>query len=269
MSSCANCGSAAPAGSTLKRCGGCTQASYCSRDCQKTHWKWHKPFCKQQQQKQQAEEEDEEEDEQQEEDEDDYSEDDYDYDEDEDEAEEDPRRPLTFLSAAPFPGLNLSIDGSPVQIVDLSNFDEDVDHTKLTAAQGAATVLYNWHPNALRAFLDVERYPHMDFIIHEPRFGTSTHFITRHERSIMMGCVTKDQEWEIQCNFGMPKSGRWVPQIALSWGDGVGNPEAITSLGRYWARDQFFQKRWKPFKDRMFELLIGVKRKATDPNSLY
>ncbi|KAG2162498.1 hypothetical protein VTO58DRAFT_106009 [Aureobasidium pullulans] len=106
-------------------------------------------------------------------------------------------------------------------------------------------------------------------IIHEPRFGTSTHFITRHERSIMMGCVTKDQEWEIQCNFGMPKSGRWVPQIALSWGDGFGNPEVLTSLGRYWARDQFFQKRWKPYKDRTFELLMGVKRKDTDPNSLY
>ena len=38
----------------------------------------------------------------------------------------------------------------------------------------------------------------------------------------------------------------------------------VTGLGI-----NFFQKRWKPFKDRTFELLIGVKRKATDPNSLY
>lgn len=48
--SCANCAFVAPAGSPYQRCAGCKQASRCSEDCQKMHWKQHKTFCKQQQQ---------------------------------------------------------------------------------------------------------------------------------------------------------------------------------------------------------------------------
>lgn len=31
---------------TMQRCGGCGNAWYCSRECQRTDWKHHKSFCK-------------------------------------------------------------------------------------------------------------------------------------------------------------------------------------------------------------------------------
>lgn len=38
---CANCGSVGP----TKRCSRCQSASYCSKDCQRQHWKSHKSVC--------------------------------------------------------------------------------------------------------------------------------------------------------------------------------------------------------------------------------
>ncbi|KAF9527998.1 hypothetical protein CPB83DRAFT_894716 [Crepidotus variabilis] len=40
---CAKC---AKTGVTLQACGACRMTKYCSRDCQKSHWKAHKPQCK-------------------------------------------------------------------------------------------------------------------------------------------------------------------------------------------------------------------------------
>lgn len=45
---CASCGKAADSGVTLKRCAKCQTTQYCSRDCQKAHWKDHKKVCSKQ-----------------------------------------------------------------------------------------------------------------------------------------------------------------------------------------------------------------------------
>lgn len=42
ISKCSNCEAENP----KYRCGNCKQVGYCSSDCQKTHWKEHKPECK-------------------------------------------------------------------------------------------------------------------------------------------------------------------------------------------------------------------------------
>lgn len=39
---CAHCNTAA---TDLRRCSHCKKASYCNKDCQKAHWKKHKPIC--------------------------------------------------------------------------------------------------------------------------------------------------------------------------------------------------------------------------------
>ena len=41
---CQNCGK--DCGTSLMLCSGCKSVGYCSRECQKSHWKFHKPTCK-------------------------------------------------------------------------------------------------------------------------------------------------------------------------------------------------------------------------------
>ena len=43
---CYVCGGAAPGGDAMKKCGSCRVASYCSVDCQRAHWRFHKVQCK-------------------------------------------------------------------------------------------------------------------------------------------------------------------------------------------------------------------------------
>ena len=41
---CANCGK--PSAEGLRQCAGCKKVRYCGKECQKIHWKQHKPMCK-------------------------------------------------------------------------------------------------------------------------------------------------------------------------------------------------------------------------------
>lgn len=42
VSRCARCGLEK---SNLQRCGRCRDATYCSKECQKSHWEFHRPLC--------------------------------------------------------------------------------------------------------------------------------------------------------------------------------------------------------------------------------
>ena len=43
---CEGCGKTEPDGNTFSKCSECRSVLYCSRECQKKHWKAHKPNCK-------------------------------------------------------------------------------------------------------------------------------------------------------------------------------------------------------------------------------
>ncbi|KAJ7621586.1 hypothetical protein DFH06DRAFT_1341208 [Mycena polygramma] len=43
---CSNCSSVPPPNTTLKLCATCKLTRYCSKECQKTHWKIHKQSCR-------------------------------------------------------------------------------------------------------------------------------------------------------------------------------------------------------------------------------
>lgn len=42
---CLNCGRKEEPGDKLKKCGKCEDVCYCSRECEKAHWKKHKKTC--------------------------------------------------------------------------------------------------------------------------------------------------------------------------------------------------------------------------------
>ncbi|KAH0043578.1 hypothetical protein KCU78_g558, partial [Aureobasidium melanogenum] len=263
--SCANCASVALAGSPYQRCAGCKQVSYCSKGCQKMHWKHHKTFCKQQQQQQHTSAPS--------------------------SATINPRgsdhgtgnddnggqtiasapsRLLTFLRTPPFPGLNLSIDGSPVAIVDTSRsaYNENTDKTNLTGAVAIATVLWNWHPNALRAFLDRERYSSFAFIISEewPRFNrTIVYAIVRDNRRVDFGNIhyetgqshREDLDWRQVSSYKMPKKGRWKPIHGSDGQYDSDEPSWVHTTSGIWARCQMNNCRWKPASNRIIRLQLN------------
>lgn len=157
-------------------------------------------------------------------------------------------------------------------IVNTSNFDKDTDRENLTPAHAVSTILWNWHPNALRAFLDHKKYSAFEFAIVEERAGDRekiTHMITRHDRAILIGDYNKDMEWNYQLSYDLLENGHWKPLYG-SMGDmgfGSSKEEHIMAAGGMWARDRMFAERWKPDENRVVELTLG--RGKVDPTSLY
>ena len=97
------------------------------------------------------------------------------------------RRPLGYIHEKPFPELNLTIDRQPVRIANTESFDEEVDHATVSLATAIATTLWLWHPNALRAFLDLEKFPLVEW--HRRNVGEcayNTCVIYRNDRTIMV-----------------------------------------------------------------------------------
>lgn len=105
------------------------------------------------------------------------------YEEEETSDHETPRT-LNFLPVQPFADLGLIIDSKPIQIVDGSEFDENTIKLELTVARGVAVTLWLWCPDALRVFLDGEKYDPVEW----NRRATGTVCITaRHSRQLTMG----------------------------------------------------------------------------------
>ncbi|KAF1344999.1 hypothetical protein BDV97DRAFT_402741 [Delphinella strobiligena] len=159
-------------------------------------------------------------------------------------------QPLAFLSIDPFPNLGHNISGHPVAIVDSSKFDEDTEKDSLTPAHAVATALWNWHPNALRAFLDTSIFKGIEWVIRDRTTSTRTftHLIARHDREVVVGCYNYDLDWELQCSFGMPENSPW---------------------GRYWARDTLYNERWKAASKRTHTLTLGDSSRPVDPHTLF
>ncbi|KAH0365812.1 hypothetical protein KCU65_g5788, partial [Aureobasidium melanogenum] len=183
-----------------------------------------------------------------------------------------PHRPLAFLRTRPFPGLNLSIDGSPIAIVDTgrSVFDEETIKTNLTGARAIATILWNWHPNALRAFLDCEKWPDFEFSICDeyPESETSTtYLILRMGREVHFGQQNEDMDWRHLCIYEIPETGRWVPKYGS---DGFSSSHAtswVHSMSSMWAMDQMYHTRWESQENRVIELRMFTLK--ADPAKLY
>ncbi|CAI6341284.1 unnamed protein product [Periconia digitata] len=87
-------------------------------------------------------------------------------------------KPLPDFRIPTSPSTQPSLDGKPLSILDTSepsntppssgDVDDNDDEDGLTPAIGIATILYNWHPNALAAFLDVETWVSMTWLLETP-----------------------------------------------------------------------------------------------------
>ncbi|KAH7551757.1 hypothetical protein BM1_09391 [Bipolaris maydis] len=69
--------------------------------------------------------------------------------------------PLTDFRLPDYPDAPLILDGAPLSIIDTESLASEITSNKnitIPPAIGIATLLYNWHPNALAAFLDLDAW---------------------------------------------------------------------------------------------------------------
>ncbi|KAF2101177.1 hypothetical protein NA57DRAFT_72620 [Rhizodiscina lignyota] len=170
----------------------------------------------------------------------------------------------------------LMMDGVPIELVDTKDFNEDVDTKPLTAAHGIATCLYNLHPNALRAFLDTDKYNSVEWgnkfqYSKKAQDKGALLIIARNDRVVTFGTyLNMDDGWECQASFGIKEDGSWKPISGYIWGDAITNPTTIRGAGRNMTVDVFHQKRWKKSTYGTAKITLDINGKRTvNPHWLY
>ena len=170
------------------------------------------------------------------------------------------RRPLTFLHPDPFAIPSLLISGAPLSIVDHTQFDEDTDKTSLTAAIGVATTLWNWCPNALRAWLDRAAYYSCEWACrrHQGTPLQHTILLARNDRHISLGYYNYDVELILGCDFGMPEDGGpWIPLSGTLSVGPVRNEARWPAIGQMLARDLLYNPTWQAGRNISHEFIVG------------
>ncbi|KAM0715571.1 hypothetical protein Q7P37_009069 [Cladosporium fusiforme] len=130
--------------------------------------------------------------------------------------------PITFLDCTPFAELALKreghiIDGHPIRIASPCTGD-DFDPLSLVAADGVATLLYHWSPDALRAFLDRDRFYSCEWICTMGSgFQMNVLRIFRKDRRITLSMSSTSWQVLEKAVFRMPPNGQpWVPLCAVA-----------------------------------------------------
>ncbi|OBZ75639.1 hypothetical protein A0H81_04822 [Grifola frondosa] len=130
-------------------------------------------------------------------------------------------------------------------IINVQGFDEETDKKDLRAADGIATLLYNWKPEALRALLDLNR-PRFEFK-HKGSYYL-TMIIARHGMVVSFGFYDSDVECRTQMIYRISVTGEWIPLSGMFEGlnaDGRTRPKIVESFGTEFAKDILYNRKWE------------------------
>ncbi|KAK4507123.1 hypothetical protein PRZ48_000857 [Zasmidium cellare] len=163
---------------------------------------------------------------------------------------------LAHLKLPTKPDDAINLDGGQLQIAAPESVTKDEETTDLTAAIGVATVLYNWCPEALYAFLDLRSWFSFTWIRTNP---DETKFeIGRIRNVITMGVLDKDEHWKVMLSYTISETGAWVPNTEESMLDDkdITDPEEIDRLGRDFVKDLILDKAWTTGKKIRHDFFI-------------
>ncbi|KAL1798516.1 hypothetical protein ACET3X_002553 [Alternaria dauci] len=146
--------------------------------------------------------------------------------------------PLSDFRIPDYPDAALHLDGSPLSVVDTASLTPDTPKI-LTPAIGLATVLYKWHPSALAAFLDLDAWFSVTWML-----GITEG--TPHGSKIEIGRITNHitfgildsigEKWRLMLTYDIglegENRGKWIPNLKESMlGDReLTDPEEIEKL---------------------------------------
>ncbi|KAH5177872.1 MYND-type zinc finger protein samB [Parastagonospora nodorum] len=151
----------------------------------------------------------------------------------------------------------LHLDGAPLCVADIEAFDKNTDSSELTAAIGIATVLHNWCPDALAAFLDLDAWFSFTWslAIQQGEADETNIEIGRIGNQLTFGTLDKDGDnWTLMLTYNIslegPDRGAWVPnpKESMKGDDDITEPNEIDKLSRAFARDIILEKRWNTGK---------------------
>lgn len=147
----------------------------------------------------------------------------------------------------------LHLDGAPLCVADIEAFTENTDSSELTAAIGIATVLYNWCPDALAAFLDLDAWFSFTWslAVKQGEEDETNIEIGRIGNQLTFGALDKDGDnWTLMLTYNIslegPDRGAWIPnpKESMKGDDDITDPDEIDKLSREFARDIILEKRW-------------------------
>ncbi|KAJ4368052.1 hypothetical protein N0V83_006407 [Neocucurbitaria cava] len=165
--------------------------------------------------------------------------------------------PLDDFKLPDYPDASLNLNASPLTILDIKDFTNRHDTSKLTPAIGIATLLYNWCPESLKAFLDLDAWFSLTWNLStNDNSPSETRLeIGRVGNQITFGSLNNGGEsWTIMLTFNIategPERGSWVPNVKESMlGDeDVADAQEIERLARDWVREAILEKRWETGK---------------------
>ncbi|EUC42967.1 hypothetical protein COCMIDRAFT_39012 [Bipolaris oryzae ATCC 44560] len=129
--------------------------------------------------------------------------------------------PLTDFRLPNYPDAPLIVDGAPLSIIDTESLVSETTMSNknitIPPAIGIATLLYNWHPNALAAFLDLDAWFSFTWTVSiEPDTPSGCKIeIGRIGNQITFGQLDASGEnWAIMLTYNIedePKKGTWIP----------------------------------------------------------
>ncbi|KAF2714212.1 hypothetical protein K504DRAFT_473321 [Pleomassaria siparia CBS 279.74] len=169
-----------------------------------------------------------------------------------------------------YPDAALTLNGQPLAIItSAANFTvsaEEKEEDKkaspllllLNVPIGIATVLYHWHPSALCAFLDLDAWFSLTWIV---RLADSRIEIGRVASQITIGTLDADGEkWRLMLTFNLSEEegGIWVPNPRESMRGEIDITDVheIESLGLEFVRDLVANRRWEAGRKTTHEFFV-------------
>lgn len=170
--------------------------------------------------------------------------------------------PLPDFRLPHHPNAPLNLNNLPLSIISTENFSDQSTTTNLSVPIGLATILYNWCPDALAAFLDLDAWFSLTWNL-SLAGGTADETqleIGRVGNQITFGTLNaKGEKWLLMLtyNIAMEESsssnhqrGAWIPngKESMHGDDDVTAAAEIERLGREWVAQMLVQKRWQTGK---------------------
>jgi hypothetical protein len=155
------------------------------------------------------------------------------------------------------PDARLQLDRQPLGVVDVEAFTESTDASELTAAIGIATILYNWCPDTLSAFLDLDAWFSFTWslAIQQGEADETNIEIGRVGNQITFGTLDKDgNDWTLMLTYNISMEGAdrgaWIlnPKESMKGDEDITDTKEIDTLSRGFAKDLILLKRWSTGK---------------------